>query len=148
MIVIDNNVLVQLLTDKQASDKLSRYLQQQNQTLLIPAPVLAEFLAYDFNQRHIKFLTMNNSRSQIIPFDYKAAVICGEISYRLNKAKTQQSNQKAKVDWQIVAIALASQADSILTEDGDIGKIIKSLDLQIKVIALTDIPNDMPLFDC
>lgn len=147
MIVIDNNVLVQLLTNKQASDKLSGYLQQQNQTLLIPAPVLAEFLAYDFNQRHIKFLTMSNSRTQLVPFDYKAALICGQIAYELNKAKTEKPKQQVKVDMQIVAIALASQAKSILTEDHGILKTIAALKLPITAIALEDIPNDMPLFD-
>ena len=147
MIVIDNNVLVQLLTDKQTSDKLSGYLQQQNQTLLIPAPVLAEFLAADFNQRHITFLTMSSSRSQLVPFDYKAALICGQIAYELNKVKTEKPKQQVKVDLQIVAIALAAQAKSILTEDRGILNTIAALSLPLKVITLADIPNDMPLFD-
>jgi predicted nucleic acid-binding protein len=147
VIVIDNNVLVQLLTDRQASDRLSHYLQLQDQSLLIPAPVLAEFLAYDFQQRVIRFFAHKNSRSQIVPFDEKAALICGEMAYRLNKEKKDKPRQQAKVDLQVVAITLAAQAKQILTEDTDILNIIAALNLPVKAITLSDLPKDLPLFD-
>lgn len=150
VILIDNNVLVQLLTDRVASDKLSAYLQKENTYLLIPTPVLAEFLAYDYSQRHIKFFsTMQNSRSQIVPFDQKSAIICGQLACELRKAKeSATSKQKVKVDLQIVAIALANKVKKILTEDTDIADIISSLDLkQLDVITIADLPKDLPLFD-
>jgi predicted nucleic acid-binding protein len=149
VILIDNNVFVQLLIDRVASDKLVRYLQQENTSLLIPTPVLAEFLAYDFSQRYIKFFsTMQNSRFQIAPFDQKAAIICGELACELRKIKENStSKQKVKVDLQIVSIALAMKVKSILTEDTDIANIISNLDLQLKAITIADIPKDLPLFD-
>lgn len=150
MILIDNNVLVQLLTDRVASDRLSAYLQQENTNLLIPTPVLAEFLAYDHSQRFIKFFsTMQNSRFQIIPFDPKAAIICGQLASELRKAKENAtSRQKVKVDLQIVAIALAMKVKKILTEDEDIADIVNTLDLkQLDVITIADLPKDLPLFD-
>ncbi len=150
VILIDNNVLVQLLTDRVASDKLSAYLQQENTLLLIPTPVLAEFLAYDYSQRYIKFFsTMQNSRSQIVPFDQKTAIICGQLACELRKTKeSATSKQKVKVDLQIVAIALAMKVKKILTEDTDIADIISSLDLkQLDVITIADLPKGLPLFD-
>lgn len=147
MIVIDNNVLVQLLTDRQASDQLSRYLQLQDQSLLIPAPVLAEFLAHDFQQRVIRFFAHKNSRSQIASFDEKAALICGDMAYRLNKEKKDKPKQQAKVDLQVVAIAQAAQAKIILTEDTGIKAIINTLALPLQALALADLPTDGPLFN-
>lgn len=147
MIVIDNNVLVQLLTDKQASDKLSCYLQQENCTLILPTPVLAEFLAHDHNKRRTSHLITPNSCLSIAPFDHIAAMICGELGDMLDKTKANKPKQKVKVDLQILSIAISTRAKSILTEDTDIIKIIKALDLKIKVITLTNTPSDMPLFD-
>ncbi len=146
VILIDNNVLVQLLTDRVASDKLVRFLQQ-NKSLVIPTPVVAEFLAYDFHARKHFFIQMKNSCAQIAPFDEKAATICGELASRLDAMKANKPKQKVKVDLQIVSIGLAMKIKSILTEDTDIANIISNLDLQLKAITIADIPKDLPLFD-
>lgn len=144
MMVVDNNVFLQLLSDPSASKRLREYLQQQDSTLLIPAPVLAEFLAHDFDQRH-KFFMQSHSRSQIVPFDYKAALICGQMAYTLDNLKPMKPKQKIKVDLQIVAIAISLQAKAILTEDNGISAIVDALTLPLEIITLANIPGQMSL---
>ncbi len=146
MILIDNNVLVQLLTDRMASDKLVRYLQQ-NKSLVIPTPVVSEFLAYDFPTRVPFFMQMKSSCAQIAPFNEKAAIICAEFASRLDAEKANKPKQKVKIDLQIVSIAVSMNIKSILTEDNDIKKIVETLKLRLDVITIADIPKDLPLFD-
>lgn len=146
VILIDNNVLVQLLTDRAASDKLVRYLQQ-NKSLVIPTPVVAEFLAYDYPKRVPFFMQMKNTCAQIAPFNEKAAVICGELASKLDAIKANKPKQKVKIDLQIVSIAVSMNIKSILTQDDDIRKIVELLQLRLDVISVADLPKDLPLFD-
>lgn len=146
MILIDNNVLVQLLTDRVASDRLVRYLQQ-NKSLIIPTPVVAEFLAYDYPTRVPFFMQMKSSCAQIVPFNEKAAIICGQLASMLDAQKANKPKQKVKIDLQIISIAVSMNIKSILTEDNDIKKIVETLKLRLDVISVADLPKDFPLFD-
>lgn len=146
MILIDNNVLVQLLTDRAASDRLVRYLQQ-NKSLIIPTPVVAEFLAYDYPTRVPFFMQMKSSCAQIVPFNEKAAIICGQLASMLDAQKANKPKQKVKIDLQIISIAVSMNIKSILTEDNDIKKIVEILKLRLDVISVADLPKDLPLFD-
>lgn len=150
IIAVDNNVLVQLVTYKVVSQKLIDYLAANNATLLLPLPVLSEFLAYDFNARRSQLLASPHSKIEKGIFDEKAAYICGDLAHRLDKAdKTVFSGkkQKVKVDLQIVAIALAKGATQILSEDADIAKIVSRLQLKISILSASSIRTGLPLFD-
>jgi rRNA-processing protein FCF1 len=54
IVAIDNNVLVSLVSDRAVFNNLETFLQQCNATLLIPTPVVAEFIAKDHNRRRMQ----------------------------------------------------------------------------------------------
>lgn len=148
MIVVDNNVLIRLLTDHESGETLSDFIQKCNDTLIIPAPVLAEFLAGDFNIRRTQFLARQHSQVIIAPFDQKAAFICGDMACRLDAMKANKPKQKVKVDLQVLAIAVSNSAKTILSEDDDIRKAAQNLGLTVQVLGMDGIGmHDLPLFN-
>ncbi len=147
IVAIDNNVLISLVSDKVVKDNLETFLQQNNATLLIPTPVMAEFTAYDFNNRRRQLLSVTHSKVIAGDLDRKAAFICGQLGYDLSKDIYKDRKQKVKVDLQIVAIAIAYGADILLSEDTDVIKIAKNLNLELKVYSRKDIKLGLDLFD-
>lgn len=145
IVMIDNNILVQMLTDVPLEQRISEYLQVNQAFLLIPTPVLAEFLAHDFNARRRQFLAMKNARCQIMHFDEKAAYICGELADKLHAHKLQAPRQKVKIDTQLLAIAQSNGVKIFLSDDGGIRNMVQLLDLSMQVLNATDLPTS-PLF--
>ncbi|WP_151965039.1 type II toxin-antitoxin system VapC family toxin [Acinetobacter soli] len=147
IVAIDNNVLVSWATDRDVYINLETFLKQSNATLLIPTPVIAEFLAKDLNKRRMKFMQIEHNKVLIGDFDKKAAFICGELASDYEK-DNEDKNQKVKVDLQILSIAIANEAEFLLTEDNDIQKYIKALGItEIKVMAKSDLKLGLDLFD-
>lgn len=147
IVAIDNNVLVSWATDRDVYVNLETFLKQSNATLLIPTPVIAEFLAKDHNKRRTKFMQIEHNKVLIGDFDKKAAFICGEFASNYAKGD-KDKNQKVKVDLQILSIAIANEAVSILTEDVDIQKYINALAItEIKVLTKSDLKLGLDLFD-
>lgn len=148
-ITIDNNELVRLSEDPNYNADMIDHLTRNKARLIIPTPVLAEFYAFDYLRRKKAFLTVKSNIMQVYPLDEKSATICGDITskyYNELKQSDDRDQQRVKVDLQILAIALATNSEFILTRDSGIEKMIRGLNLSIKVLSLGNLTG-MPLFD-
>lgn len=147
IVAVDNNVLVSLVSDRALFINLETYLQQNNASLLIPTPVIAEFLAYDLNERRTQLLALSHNKILNGSFDRKAAIICGEIAHDLGRAFFKPDKQKVKVDIQIIAIAIANNAQVLLSEDNGVIKAVARLGLNLQVLRRDQIKLGSSLFD-
>ena len=138
IVAIDNNILIHLVSDRSVYNNLETFLHQNNATLLIPTPVIAEFTAHDFNRRRMQLLAYEHNKVLTGILDKKAALICGEITSKLDKEILKSDRQKVKVDLQIIAIALANGADMLLSEDDGVQKSVSNLGLHLKVLSRND----------
>lgn len=146
IVAIDNNILVHLVSDRAVHNNLETFLHQNNATLLIPTPIIAEFTAYDFNKRRMQLLAYEHNKILTGVLDKKAALICGELSSRLHK-DADDDRQRVKVDLQVIAIALANGAEILLSEDKGVRKTVEKLGLNLKVFSRKDIKIGLDLFD-
>ena len=120
-------------------------LQKAKAQIIIPAPALAEILVYAEEAASEWLSILNRSRHfRIAPFDQLEAVECAAMaSARRTGAKlTQAEKRKAKFDEQIVAIARTQMATLILSDDGDIKKLVGD---SVPVRGMADL--DLPLED-
>lgn len=152
MVMVDNNFLIRLVSDKETYRIFSQNLERNEISLGLPTPVMAEFLVKDENYDRANFLSKVNNFVQTFDFDVKSAKISAEIFRDLLKIdyfKGDNGNRQViKVDIQIIAITLANSIGKLYTEDKGLIKIIKILDLPIEVIDFKkDEFQDMPLFE-
>lgn len=148
IVAIDNNILVHLVSDRAVHNNLETFLHQNNATLLIPTPVIAEFTAHDFNKRRMQLLAYEHNKVLTGVLDKKASLICGELASKLHKDIIKEDRQRVKVDLQIIAIALANGAEVLLSEDSGVLKSVENLELSLKVYSRKDIKLGLDLFDC
>lgn len=146
IVAIDNNVLIHLVSDKAVHKNLETFLHQNNATLLIPTPVIAEFIGYDFTKRRVQLLSYEYNKVLIGSLDRKAALICGELASKLHKDKNDNW-QRVKVDLQIIAISLANGAKKLLSEDKGVQKTVTRLDLPLEVISRDELKLGLDMFD-
>lgn len=130
-IAVDNCTLVALTTkckesysedDLDRLDYLEELLSSQDVIVVIPAPVVAEYLAYHSDEQLATFL--DSPRVWVLPFDQCAAEMAAEIekSGKGNKVVKPvnwqlNSKQVAKVDRQILALCKANSVDMLITDD-------------------------------
>jgi len=126
-------------------EHLLNTLRDNRETIIIPAPVLSEFLVFAGSDAPAYLLKIRDSSTlRIEPFDERAAIELAdrEITARSkgNKrgAATASDWQKVKFDRQIVAIALVHGASAIYSDDPDI--VAHGKDCGIPVITLADLP--------
>lgn len=152
MVMVDNNFLIRLVSDKENYSIFSQNLERNEISLGLPTPVMAEFLVKDENYDRANFLSKVNNFVQTFDFDVKSAKISAEIFrdlLRIDYFKGDNGNRQViKVDIQIIAITLANSIGKLYTEDKGLIKIIKILDLPIEAIDFKkDEFQDMPLFE-
>ena len=147
IVAIDNNILIHLVSDRAVHNNLETFLHQNNATLLIPTPVIAEFTAHDFNKRRMQLLAYEHNKVLTGILDKKAALICGELASKLNKDIFNEDRQRVKVDLQIIAIALANGAEILLSEDNGVQKCVKNVGLNLKVYSRNNLKIGLDLFD-
>ena len=152
MVMVDNNFLIRLVSDKETYRIFSQNLERNEISLGLPTPVMAEFLVKDDNYDRANFLSKVNSFVQTFDFDVKSAKISAQIFRDLlgmDYFKGDNGNRQViKVDIQIIAITLANSVKKLYTEDKGLTKIIKILDLPIEVIDFEkDECQDLPLFE-
>lgn len=113
-----------LLEDLDASDA----------DVLVPAVVVAEFLAGVAKPQHAALLEVLNRRFQLPPFDVRTAAIAAELwrnaaernpHLREIIRETFPGAEKAKIkaDMMILATALVRKADVLYTHDGLLQKV-------------------------
>lgn len=149
LIILDTNALIAFLGDKDSTEyyNILAFLKKNNQeTLALTTPSLAEFFAGDENQLRSHFLLQKDSKFKNLDFDLKSALIASEIYKQYRKLPVMKNaqipHQKVKVDIQILAIALANEANAIITRDKGILTLIKRLELDIKVCDFQDISGE------
>jgi predicted nucleic acid-binding protein len=141
---------------KERIELLIEDLSRSHETILIPAPVLAEFLVIveEAGPGYLKTISRKAS-FEIAPFDEKAAIEAAEIvKYFIKKFGSKRGPdadvdwQRAKVDQQIVAIAVAEGVDCIYGSDR--GLLNTATARNVKAVGLWDLPvppSDSPLID-
>jgi predicted nucleic acid-binding protein len=154
-IVLDNNVLVAWCDDK-ASDRTRKldYLLSQardnRQRIIIPTPVLAEFLALAGEARRDFLEQLRRSPTVTIePFDEPAAIEASffadaAIKSGDKKYGTDEPMQKIKVDTQIVAVAKVHDAALIVSGDKGIHKIGRTAAINVSFIDDLSLPPEDP----
>lgn len=111
------------LTDCQARiGHLIKTLSKAKTRVLIPTPVIAEYLVRAGLDRDKRLAELTGSRVFVVaPFDIRAAVECAGIEdadyVRLRTVPDTESKAKVKFDRQIIATAIARDATTIYTGD-------------------------------
>lgn len=130
-----------------AQDRIAYLVEQLRESrsrILIPTPVLAEFLTF----ASADYLEEINSSAhfQIAPFDQRAAIEAGSTMRRARlgpggkKLGLDASWQKVKIDWQIASIAKVGGAAIIYTTDSDLGTIAEAFALTTAHVAELELP--------
>lgn len=116
---------------------LEQQIQRSGETILIPAPALAEVLVglEDAGPALIERLN-RSSRFKIADFDTMAAVELAAMTREAIGAGDKYNGstspwQKVKIDRQIIAIARTRGATTIYSDDKGLGKFAANLGLQV-----------------
>lgn len=121
------------------------HLSEQKERVMIPTPVLAEYLTLIPHAQHANEIAQISDLFYIFPFDNKAASIAAQLHNGVNmpdmlesiKQETGETKnyirQLIKVDLLIIAIAIAQGAAKIITYDPHLARIAGST---IEVIAI------------
>ena len=157
-IVLDTNVLVQALRNAKdgvvlvdpatgksvdraeaRAEALVELIDGKGGTILIPTPVLAEYLVGVERSHHQQHLDIVNGVScfEIVAFDQIAAVECARMvdDSELKVMDPEATKAKLRFDRQIIAIALANNADEIWTHDKGLYTKAHSCGLLVKSLA-------------
>ena len=134
----------ELLTEFPARiDYLIKGLSKAKTRVLIPTPVMAEYLVRAGVDRDKRLAELTSSRVFVIaPFDIRAAVECAGIEdidhARIRAVSESGSKAKVKFDRQIIATAIARSATVIYT--GDIGLASRAKRNNIEVVMTWELP--------
>lgn len=133
-----------------------RDCEKNNIRILLPAPVIAEFLvcSTDCTEELRKLLTLSSTLTAV-PFDQRAAYEHAEITREAIASKNgktmgiPESWQKIKFDRQIVAISKALGAQEIYCADKKLAKHAELCGLSVKSFSDMDLPPEVlaPQFD-
>lgn len=126
-------------------------LNNDQQKIVIPTPVLSEVLVYA-GEAMQKYLQTLNEQSvfRIAPFDQKAAIEAALAhrdalkrgGLRADSANPDATRTKIKFDRQIVAIAKAEGAEAVYSDDDDIISYAKRSGLRAYRTADLDLPPE------
>jgi predicted nucleic acid-binding protein len=171
MVAIDNTTLALLLhptakppkdpktgqplpKSRERIEQLIADLDAEDERMLIPTPVLCEFLILAGKDGPQYLEKIQASKTLLLkPFDERSAIELAamELSARGRggkRAGSESPYQKVKFDRQIVAIAVVNKAHTIYSDDQDLGKFASSVGL--KVVCTWNLPvppSKTPLFD-
>ena len=155
-LLVDNNILIQILapnvtglTDPETKDVLERVderaqafveeAERKQALILIPAPVLSEFLIGVEASKFQAYLdTLNgNACFEIVAFDTAAAIECAHLPNKKELAQISPGQVASKLiyDRQILGIALAAMADEVWSHDVSLRRIAASKGLTVKSLA-------------
>ncbi len=154
--LVDTNILIQILapnalglTHPETGAALERVgeraqafvaeAERRNALVLIPTPVLSEFLIGVEASKYQEYLDALNGSAcfEIVDFDTAAAIECAQLPDKRELAQISpgQHVSKLKYDRQIVGIALAAMVDEVWSHDDSLRKIASSRGLAVKSLA-------------
>ncbi len=171
MVAIDNTTLALLLHPKakppnhpqtklplqrckERIEQLILDLDADNERVVIPTPVLSEFLILAGKEGPEYLEKIQDARTLLVcPFDERAAVELAsmELADRGKggkKAGSEAPYQKVKFDRQIVAVARVNGAHTIYSDDEDVRKF--AVKAGMKVVSTWELaipPSKTPLLD-
>jgi hypothetical protein len=133
-------------------ERIEFYLQtlsDSGERVLIPTPALAEVLVGAGSARAKYVDELSKTRAfKVGVFDERAAieVACLEDADLKSgrKLSKQQTHAKVKYDRQIIAIAKINSADTICTDDENLGKRAEANGLIVKKLADLPLPPENP----
>ncbi len=130
-------------------DYLLKNLAASKARILVPTPVIAEFMVEGGPDREKRLDLIANSRVFVVaPFDLRAAVECALIEASENGCKPPSSEAetkaKLKFDRQILATAIARGATTIYTGDKKLASRAKRCGLQAVLTWELDLPPKPP----
>lgn len=155
-LLVDNNILIQILapnstglTNPETKIVLDRVderaqafvaeAERKNALILIPTPVLSEFLIGVEASKYQEYLDILNGSAcfEVVDFDTAAAIECAQLPDKKELAQISPGQFASKLvyDRQIVGIALATMADEVWSHDDSLGKIASSRGLTVKSLA-------------
>lgn len=126
-----------------------RYLRNQKQAIMVPTPVVAEYLI-PFNPQEQQEQVRVFERGFFIPsFDLPAALVAAELEHDsgLIKAIRRGSDvdrNRLRVDAQILAIAIVNMAEKVITADPHLKSLAQD---KIAVTEVPDIHEQPELFE-
>jgi predicted nucleic acid-binding protein len=154
LVCIDTHVLIWGIKKEAASSQrvmierttnFLQWLQNEHQTIIVPSPVLAEFLMRIPQNEHVKITRELQSRFIVPSYDAVAASMHAHI-WQTNKNNGMPSvntgRERMKTDSMIVAIAVANKAKIMYSEDLGLQKFAKGF---IDVREIPKIPRQMTL---
>jgi predicted nucleic acid-binding protein len=145
-VAFDATVLVDFFNRKITGDRRAKLddlvatLEKSRTKIVVPTPALTEVLIRAGKARQeIHNTLMGKSAFEIAPFDVKAAMECSLLLEDAWSAAEKRAitKTKFKFDWQIVAIAVTRQADTIYSDDSDISKAAARAN--IRVVQIDDL---------
>lgn len=123
---------------------LIQALEKQKAAILIPTPVVTEFLMGTPSEDHSNVLAVLNRRFQIAPFDAASAVLAAKLWQQWKKGPLSPEpwmkglgREKLKFDCQLVAIAIVHRADCLYSHDNGVPKIAQDLIPVLQVPPIT-----------
>jgi predicted nucleic acid-binding protein len=126
------------------AERYIRWLKLKEYEVIIPAPVLAEYLVGE-SATDLHEGTIFETGFQIAPFDVPAAMIAAELTRDIDLIKSIKkeegvSHQCIKTDIMIAAIAIHRKAEKIITSDRGFEVFRKLVAKQIAVGPIPKIP--------
>jgi predicted nucleic acid-binding protein len=101
-------------------DRCRRFIDSLGKdTVMIPAPAVAEYLQDFDNEARRHQLAMLERNFFIPSFDLKAAFLAAGLAREARGAPGEGDRQAIKTDCQIIAIAIINHATQIITNDVD-----------------------------
>ena len=150
IVCVDTNVLIWGVSEKKKSEDpelfeaTKSFFQKiksasSKQILVLPAPVVAEFLVGGDEPNKIESSLNDFEGFEIAPFDVAAAKKYAEIfsfgNQKRKNGKYEKSRNCFKLDCAIIAIAVSIRASCIYSQDKDVGKLASD---HIKVLKIPD----------
>lgn len=155
-IALDNCTLVALTTRCEKSyspdileklEYLRELLSRKDVLVVIPTPVIAEYLAYHSDEQLNAIL--DSPHVMVLSFDQCAAEMAAEIEKKLKnsgviKALSLPHNTKqvAKIDRQILAICMTNGVSSLITDDNKLLSMCSCLDYNAQSFRTLDLPDN------
>jgi predicted nucleic acid-binding protein len=124
-----------------------RWLKMKNLQVMVPTPVLAEFLV-GATATELHEMSIFEMGFQIPPFDIPAAKITADLMRDAHHVKAIREeygigNQCIKTDAMILAIAISRNAQQIITSDNHFKSLEKLSGGKIAVSGIPEIPANV-----
>jgi hypothetical protein len=121
-------------------------LSAERSKIVIPTPMLGEFLIYAADDGATYLAEMADSDVfEICPFCERAAIEAASLIVKAKQDGDKRGGapgtwQKVKIDWQLVAIAKVNEVDCVYSDDRDLVAMCATAGIQRKGIADLPVP--------